>query len=100
MAESHLQSLATTRDFIKSFKKDKDFAGINISLSKYVGHSYIIAKSFVGPKPMGVVRIALDYFDPLQKAMIDSEVYLAMYDKPMPTEEIEAEMCSKTTDDS
>lgn len=94
--KSHLETIAEIKDFITEMKKNKDFAGSNISLSKHPGKSYIIAKSYSKPMPICVLPVDLDYFDPMQKILIDEAVYEATYNKKMSPEEAEASIICKS----
>lgn len=94
--KSPLTVVAEITEFIKHMRRDPDFAGTNVKISKVPGRSYIIAKSYSRPMPMAVLPIDLDFFDVIQKSIIEEAIYEATHDKKMPPEEAEAGMVCKS----
>lgn len=69
--------------------------GFNVAISKHPGRSYVLAKQYSSPKPLCVLAIQLDYFDPIQHQMVDGAIFEELYGRPMTSEEATASIVSR-----
>ena len=96
MGYSVLAETENIKDFVKSCKKIKDFAGFNVCASKHVGQSYILAKKNDSLKAFCTLTIKLDCVNPLERAIIFNEINRGMYGADMAPELIEKELICKS----
>jgi len=96
---SILLTLAEITDFVKECLKDKDFVGINVVVSKHPGRSYVLGKTFDSLKAKYILKVQMDYTDPIQRPLIANAVHKGMYGTEMSPEEMEDEMVCKSSDD-
>ena len=83
------------KDFVKSCKRIRDFAGFNLCASRHMGQSYILAKKNDSLKAFCHLTIKLDCINPLERVMIFNTINEAMYGKEMAPELLEKELVCK-----
>jgi len=94
---SVLMTLAEIKDFVISCKKKYEgLAGFNVLVSKMPGWSYIIAKDTDSLAPKNVLKINMDYIDPIQRPLIANAIHEALYRTSMTPSAMEDEMICKS----